>query len=79
MISIYRYIQAKKHLALQEETIRLYNKDFTAGTMNDMLEAQKDMIKYEVEYYEEQLPASLFKTVIVFIVCVLLFFYYWRF
>lgn len=78
MLSVYRYFQAKKHLALQEETIRLYNKEISTGTMNDMLEAQRDMIKYEVSYYEQQLPSSLFKTIVVFIVCILLFFY-WRF
>jgi len=79
MISIYRYLQAKKHLALQNETIRMYADDYTRGTMNDMLQAQKDMIKYEVAYYEEKLLASLFKTIVIFMVCVLLFFYYWRF
>ena len=51
MISFYRYLQAKKHLALQNETIRMYADDYTRGTMNDMLQAQKEMIEFEVEYY----------------------------
>jgi hypothetical protein len=29
----------------------MYADDYTRGTMNDMLQAQKEMIEFEVEYY----------------------------
>lgn len=48
MIPYIGYIQAKKSLALAKETITMMG-----DSTNYMLEAQKDMLELEVDYFRE--------------------------
>jgi len=48
MIPYVGYIQAKKSLAMAKETIKMMG-----DSTNYMLEAQRDMLELEVEYFRE--------------------------
>jgi hypothetical protein len=49
MIPYVGYIQAKRSLALAKETIKMMG-----DSTNYMLEAQRDMLELEVDYFREQ-------------------------
>ena len=49
MISYFRYWDAKRRLASSQKTIEMMG-----DSSNYMLEAQKDMIEREVEFYKEE-------------------------
>ena len=71
MIPYIDYMNAKKSLAMAEETIRMMN-----DPDNYMLEAQRDMRQLEVEYYRESsIKCTIFLlTLVVF--CVSLYYLY---
>lgn len=67
MIPYIGYIQAKKSLALAKETIHMMG-----DSTNYMLEAQKDMLELEVEYFREQSRKFTIRLLTLVIFCVIL-------
>lgn len=71
MIPYIDYIQAKKSLALAKETITMMG-----DSTNYMLEAQKDMLELEVEYFREQSKKFTIRLLTVVTFCVIMYYLY---
>jgi lipopolysaccharide export LptBFGC system permease protein LptF len=71
MIPYIDYINAKKSLAMAEETIRMMN-----DPDNYMLEAQRDIRQLEVEYYRETSVKFTIVLLTVAVFCVSLYYLY---
>lgn len=69
MIPYVGYYQAKRSLALAKETIKLMD-----DPDNYMLEAQKDMLELEVEYFRESSVKFTIRLLTVLVFCVSLYY-----
>jgi hypothetical protein len=57
MISIIHYISAKRRLEEADKTYAMLD-----GDVSPMMRAQRDMIKFEVEYYQEKMENLIVMT-----------------
>lgn len=67
MISIIHYISAKRRLEEADKTYAMLD-----GDVSPMMRAQRDMIKFEVEYYQEKVGRLALYTLglaIITVVC----------
>lgn len=71
MIPYIGYYQAKKSLIGIKQTIRAMN-----DPDNYMLEAQRDMLELEVDYFREESTKFTIKLLIVVVFCVILLYLY---
>lgn len=60
MISIIHYISAKRRLEEIDKTFTMLD-----GDIPPMMRAQRDMVKFEVEYYQERVKSLAFYTLYV--------------
>lgn len=71
MISIIHYISAKRRLEEADKTFRMLD-----GDVSPMMLAQRDMIKFEVEYYREKMEDFILVSFVlggIMIICYVLF------
>jgi len=59
MISIIHYISAKRRLEEADKTFAMLD-----GDVSPMMRAQRDMIKFEMEYYREKVENLVFISLI---------------
>jgi len=59
MISIIHYISAKRRLEEADKTFAMLD-----GDVSPMMRAQRDMIKFEMEYYREKVEKLVFISLI---------------
>jgi len=71
MIPYVGYIQAKRSLKLAKETIRMMG-----DSGNYMLEAQKEMLEFEVDYFRETSKKFTIFLLTLVIFCVTLYYLY---
>ena len=60
MISIIHYLSAKRRLEESDKTFAMLD-----GDVSPMMQAQRDMIKFEVEYYRERVENLAFISLII--------------
>ena len=66
MISIIHYISAKRRLEEADKTYAMLD-----GDVSPMMRAQRDMIKFEMEYYQERAKKVVLYTIVVAILSLL--------